>query len=189
MAAVEFAAAGLATHEKADCTLGPERQIRILSVSPDEGDHTELLQILDELPFLLTTARSSREAAACLASGQFAIILCECELPDGNWLEILNRISGRGGKVLSDRHIETRRRIPLGRGAESRRLRPSCQTVQPAGSAPCTHFRVGAKRQSSSPRLRGWRRVISLRATPAAVPVYARGELCHCATETPAGSA
>ena len=53
MAAVEFAAAGLATHEKADCTLGPERQIRILSVSPDEGDHSELLHILDELPFHL----------------------------------------------------------------------------------------------------------------------------------------
>ena len=101
MAAVEFAAAGLATHEKADCTLGPERQIRILSVSPDEGDHSDLLHILDELPFLLTTARSSREAAACLDSGQFDIILCECKLPDGNWLEILNRISGRGGKVPS----------------------------------------------------------------------------------------
>ena len=100
MAAVEFAAAGLATHEKSDCTLGPERQIRVLSVSPDEGDHSELLHILDELPFLLTTARSSREAAACLDSGQFAVILCECKLPDGNWLEILNQISGRAEKCF-----------------------------------------------------------------------------------------
>ncbi len=29
-----------------DCALGPDRQIRILSVSPEEDDHTALFQIL-----------------------------------------------------------------------------------------------------------------------------------------------
>jgi len=100
MSAVEFAAAGLATHEKADYTLAPERQIRILSVSPDERDHSELMQILDELSFHLTAVRSGREAAASLASAQFDVILCECRLPDGNWLEILNRISAATQKPL-----------------------------------------------------------------------------------------
>jgi len=35
-----------------------------------------------------------------LDSGQFAVILCECKLPDGNWLEILNQISGRSEKCF-----------------------------------------------------------------------------------------
>jgi DNA-binding response OmpR family regulator len=77
-----------------DCALGPDRQIRVLSVSPDEGDHTALLQILDQLPFVVSVAHSSQEAALCLNLEQFGIILCECNLPDGNWLDVLNRISG-----------------------------------------------------------------------------------------------
>ena len=100
MAALEFAATGLATHEKTDCTLGQELPIRILSVSPDEGDHSELLEILDELPFHVTPVRSSREAAASLDSAQFDVILCEGRLPDGNWLQILNRISTEAEKPL-----------------------------------------------------------------------------------------
>ena len=123
MAAIEFAATGLATCHKADYPVAPQKQIRILSVSPDEFDHSELLHILDELPFLVTTSRSSREAAACLDfvqfavavltavrsgseatasldAGQFDVILCECRLPDGSWLEILNRISAAPAKPL-----------------------------------------------------------------------------------------
>ena len=99
MAATEFAVPDLATSE-ADCAIALEQQIRILSVSPDECDHTDLQHILEELPFLLTPARSSREAVACLDAGRFAIILCECKLPDGNWLEILDQISGRSEKCF-----------------------------------------------------------------------------------------
>jgi DNA-binding NtrC family response regulator len=100
MAAIECAAAGLTTSEKADCAVSPGQQIRILSVSPDEGDHTDLQHILGELPFHLTPVRSSREAVACLDSGRFAIILCECKLPDGNWLEILDQISEQKEKCF-----------------------------------------------------------------------------------------
>ena len=83
-----------------ECALGPEREIRILSISPEEEDHTALFQILDKLPFLVTTARTCLEAAACLGLGQFGIILCECKLPDGNWTEILNRIESAAGQPL-----------------------------------------------------------------------------------------
>jgi DNA-binding NtrC family response regulator len=100
MAAIEFAAAGLAASEKADYPAGPDQQIRVLSVSPDENDHSELLRILDELPFHVTAVRSDREAAASLDSGQFDVILCECRLPDGTWLGILNRIAAATAKPL-----------------------------------------------------------------------------------------
>lgn len=77
-----------------DCALGPHRRIPVLSVSSDEKDHHALHEIVDELPFLLTTAWTCREAARCLDMEPFGIVLCECKLPDGNWVEILNRTSG-----------------------------------------------------------------------------------------------
>jgi len=73
---------------------GPVQEIRILSVSSTEEDHAAIFHILDELPFVVTPARSCREAASALSLGQFGIILCESDLPDGTWLEILNQISG-----------------------------------------------------------------------------------------------
>jgi DNA-binding NtrC family response regulator len=105
MAAVQFATAlNMAddpqTRSTDDCALGPEREIRILSVSSEEDDHAALFQILDELPFVVTPARTCREAAVCLGIEQFGIILCECKLPDGNWSEILNRISGAAEEPL-----------------------------------------------------------------------------------------
>ena len=68
-----------------DCALGPDQQIRILSISSEEDDHNALFQILDELPFAVTAAGRAREAAIRLGMEQFGIILCECKLPDGNW--------------------------------------------------------------------------------------------------------
>lgn len=102
MAATEFAVpAELPTLDDADdpqpraddCALGPHRRLPILSVSPDENDHNALLQIVDELPFLLTAAWTCGEAAGYLDMDQFGIVICECKLPDGNWIEILNRTS------------------------------------------------------------------------------------------------
>ncbi len=80
--------------------LGPMQQIRILSVSSTEDDHAAIFHILDELPFVVTSARSCREAASVLTHDQFGIILCESDLPDGNWIEILNQISGVREKPL-----------------------------------------------------------------------------------------
>ena len=102
MAAAEFAVpAELSTLEKVDepqtraddCALGPRRRIPILSVSPDENDHNALFEIVDQLPFILTAAWTCGEAARYLDMESFGIVLCECNLPDGNWVEILNRTS------------------------------------------------------------------------------------------------
>ena len=84
-----------------DHALRPGRRIRILSVSPEEDDHNALFQIVDELPFAVTAARTCGEAATHLGMAQFDIILCECKLPDGNWSEILNRISGAAEEPCS----------------------------------------------------------------------------------------
>jgi DNA-binding response OmpR family regulator len=95
MAAIEFAVPAENVDDPQsradDCTLGPRRRIPILSVSPDENDHNALLEIVDELPFLLTAAWTCQEAARYLDMEPFGVVLCECNLPDGNWVEILNR--------------------------------------------------------------------------------------------------
>lgn len=80
--------------------LGPDRQIRILSVSCSEDDRSALFGIVDDLPFVVTPAGSCKEAAAALTREQFGIIVCECALPDGSWGEILHQIAGVGEKPL-----------------------------------------------------------------------------------------
>ena len=139
-----------------DCALGPRRRIPLLSVSPDENDHNALLQIVDQLPFLVTAAWTCREAFRCLNMESFGIVLCECKLPDGNWIEILNRTSAAPEPPLRHRHFQARRRIAMGGSLEPRRLRPSGQTFQPPGGAARTHLRVGAEGESGRSNVRGW---------------------------------
>ena len=158
MAAIEFAAAAWRRH-KADYPVASEQQIRILSVSPDEGDHTELLQILDELPFQVTAVRSGREAAASLDAGQFDVILCECRLPDGSWLEILNRISAAPATPLL---IVTSRIADASLWAEVLNLGGYDLLAKPFNRQEVRHVLTSAwvqSVQSGPPRLRGWCRV------------------------------
>ena len=75
-------------------------QMRILSVSAADEDQTALSRMLDQLPFAVTPARTFGEAATALTREQFDIILCECRLPDGNWIEILERIADTGERPL-----------------------------------------------------------------------------------------
>jgi len=108
MATSELAAGGMVfggaqvsqARANGGCTLGPDRKVRILSVSSAEDDHAALFHILDELPFVVTAARTCGEAVTALIREQFGIILCECSLPDGNWLELLNQVSAAGEKPL-----------------------------------------------------------------------------------------
>jgi DNA-binding response OmpR family regulator len=79
---------------------GEKMSIRVLSVSSTEDDHAAIFRLLDELPFVVTPARSCREAAIALNQEQFGIIVCESSLPDGDWTQILNQISGAGEKPL-----------------------------------------------------------------------------------------
>jgi DNA-binding response OmpR family regulator len=145
MAAIEFAVAAC---DKADYPVASEQQIRVLSVSPDEGDHTELRQILDELPFQVTAVRSGREAGASLDAGQFDVILCECRLPDGTWLEILNRISAAPGTPLL---IVTSRIADASLWAEVLNLGGYDLLAKPFNRQEVRHVLTSAWVQSSNP--------------------------------------
>lgn len=66
-------------------------EIKILAVSQFEQDHTALRGILGSSRWKIDTARSVREAAGYLACRPVPVILCEKNLPDGTWTDVLER--------------------------------------------------------------------------------------------------
>lgn len=64
----------------------------VLVVSPVEKDQEFLTRVLRRT-HRAYTAKSCRQAMDRLSSGGIAIVLCDRHLPDGSWLDILNRIS------------------------------------------------------------------------------------------------
>lgn len=74
--------------------------MRVLSVTPAEDDQKSLFHMLDEMPFTVTMVRTCREAATALQQAEFDVIVCERSLPDGSWLELLERISDTGNTPL-----------------------------------------------------------------------------------------
>src|SRR5215831_3760356 len=71
--------------------LAGRQEVRILAITSTEDDGAAFAQMLDEMPFRLTTAHTCREAAVFLNNEQFGIVLCDCSLADGTWIDILNQ--------------------------------------------------------------------------------------------------
>lgn len=61
--------------------------ITLLAISPNQEDRQSLESILDSGSWTVEGARSLREATAMLHHGP-NLILCEKELPDGNWKDV-----------------------------------------------------------------------------------------------------
>jgi DNA-binding response OmpR family regulator len=70
-----------------------DRMIMLLAVSLVEEDHRDFLTIVEELPFCVTVSCDCREAATLLDRQEFRIVVCDCNLPDGRWTDLLPRIS------------------------------------------------------------------------------------------------
>ena len=67
--------------------------ITLLAISPEEEDRRSLHSILDPNGWTVQGAQSIREATKLIAAKP-ALILCEKDLPDGSWKDIL-RMAGR----------------------------------------------------------------------------------------------
>ncbi len=70
-----------------------ERRQAILLVSPAPEDHAFLRALLATGWRKLYAARSYREALAVLCRDRIAVILCEQDLPDGKWKDLLSQIA------------------------------------------------------------------------------------------------
>jgi response regulator RpfG family c-di-GMP phosphodiesterase len=65
--------------------------ISVLLVSPFKEDGVVLRRLLGDLPCDISRCRSTREAAAFLMSRAPSLIICERDLPDGTWRDVLSK--------------------------------------------------------------------------------------------------
>jgi DNA-binding response OmpR family regulator len=70
-----------------------ERSRKILTISATLEDHESLRRILQEPDWNITRAFSCQQAIACLCRDRMGVILCDSQLPDGTWRDILSHIA------------------------------------------------------------------------------------------------
>ena len=82
-----------------------------LAISPFAEDLSFLEQKFQDANWKLHVARTYREALMQLSRERVTIVICECQLPDGNWKDVLNRIMAmvdRPRLIVVSRHADER---------------------------------------------------------------------------------
>lgn len=69
-----------------------DRTVRVLGVSAHESDHIRLRAIFSHSNWHIHQASNCREALDFLRTNEIAVLVCEEELPDGNWKELLDSL-------------------------------------------------------------------------------------------------
>jgi len=69
------------------------RNVNVLLISPFDEDHQHLRDILRTSVWQQYGARSQTEALEFLRDNQAAVAICESELPDGTWRDLLTRFT------------------------------------------------------------------------------------------------
>jgi len=64
-----------------------------LAISPYEGDLAFLRRMFDDASWRLFTAHTYKEAMTQLSHHRMPLILCECQLPDGKWTDVLSQVA------------------------------------------------------------------------------------------------
>lgn len=85
--------------------------LTVLSVSGSDQDHLFLGHIFSHSNWVLITARSLREARRILDSKTFPVVICEQELPDGDWKDLFAAMAGQEDSpvlVVSSRTADDR---------------------------------------------------------------------------------
>lgn len=92
----------------------PERVVMVLEVSPFEADHATLQQIFSHSNWKLHISRNCAEAIGFLKRTLIPVILCERDLPDGTWKDIVERTARAANPPavivssrLADEHLWT----------------------------------------------------------------------------------
>ena len=71
----------------------PDARATVLLISPHETDHSFLRRLFNRSRWLVRCVRSGREAWNCLRRGAASVVVCEKELPDCTWKEVLEEIT------------------------------------------------------------------------------------------------
>src|ERR1017187_4672553 len=70
-----------------------QRAVKVLLISPFDEDHQHLRDILKHSNWQQHGTRTQREAFDFLRENVAPVIICESELPDGNWQDVLSRLA------------------------------------------------------------------------------------------------
>jgi DNA-binding response OmpR family regulator len=65
-------------------------RVQILSVSPHDADHLALSRMLGHTAWACENACTLSDAMEALHSGRFHVVLCDRDLPDGDWKAMLD---------------------------------------------------------------------------------------------------
>lgn len=71
----------------------PDRIVSVLAVSPFEDDHVFLGNIFSHSKWQICGVRSWREALDCLNEQRTAVVICERDLPDCDWKQVLAELA------------------------------------------------------------------------------------------------
>lgn len=71
----------------------PERTVTVLAISPMEEDHLFLANIFSHTNWQLRAAHTWREALGMLGRQRIPILVCESQLLDATWKEVLAELS------------------------------------------------------------------------------------------------
>jgi len=83
-----------ANKQKLHTSLPTPENIPILVVSPNQEDHSILTQVLQHSDWKISRVATCAEASSCLKQRSFAVVICERDLPDGKWTDVLRVTSG-----------------------------------------------------------------------------------------------
>ena len=75
-----------------ECSASPDR-VAVLAVSSDHQDQVSLRNIFARTRWQLFEAPNCEVAQPYLERSGIGVVLCDAELPDGSWLDLLNCVS------------------------------------------------------------------------------------------------
>jgi two-component system response regulator PilR (NtrC family) len=88
-----------------------DTHVRVLAVSPRESDASALTHILGHSAWTLLTAPDLASARQLLTQHNVHVVLCDTELPDGTWQDMLNAIADSSDApqlIVTARHADER---------------------------------------------------------------------------------
>ena len=70
-----------------------DKTVTVLAVSPFDEDHVCLSRIFSHSNWKVYRSYNCHEAVDFLQKNRMAVLVCECDLPDGNWKKLLDCLS------------------------------------------------------------------------------------------------
>jgi DNA-binding NtrC family response regulator len=87
----------------------PAKRVTILSVSPFVEDHSSLQRLISHSKWMMYDTDSVSSAMAILDQSEIGVVLCERDLPAGNWRNMLERtryLPSAPSLIVTSRHAD-----------------------------------------------------------------------------------